>query len=109
MSNINLSGTFNIFKLLLNPSLCLPHATVSTFNQIPIPISGAFAQGEKNVQPDIRAIVLDKDNCFATPGSNEVYSDYRVKQTKPSEYSLTVFRPISRLSLNHILLQATVF
>lgn len=78
MSSFNLSGTFNVFKLLFNPSLCLPHATVSSFNQIPLPISKAFSHNKQNPNPDIRAVVLDKDNCFAVPHENVVYSDYKV-------------------------------
>lgn len=78
MSSFNLSGTFNVFRLLFNPSLCLPHATFSSFNQLPVPLSKAFAQGEKGNYVDIRAVILDKDNCFARPGENRVYDDYKV-------------------------------
>ena len=39
---MNLSGTLNIFRLVLNPTLCLPHHTVSTFNQLPLPLSKAL-------------------------------------------------------------------
>ncbi|KAI0834663.1 HAD-superfamily phosphatase [Hypoxylon sp. FL0890] len=72
--NINFSGTINVFKLLTKPSLCLPHATVSTFNEIPSPIEKAFEGRGKTV--DIRAVVLDKDDCFAYPDTNEVYPAY---------------------------------
>lgn len=72
--NLNLSGTVNVFKLLAKPSLCLPHATVSTFNEIPSPFEKVFeAQGRK---VDIRAVVLDKDDCFAYPNTNEIYPAY---------------------------------
>jgi len=75
---MNLSGTVNVFKLLFQPTLCLPHYTVSTFNQLPIPLPEAFSrQGEKPV--DIRAVVLDKDNCFAVPHADHVYEPYRTK------------------------------
>lgn len=76
---MNVSATFSIFKLFRDPALCLPHSTVSTFNQLPIPLSKAFVKqhGEKEV--DIRAVVLDKDNCFATPQRNKVHGDYKVK------------------------------
>ncbi|TKX24926.1 hypothetical protein C1H76_2879 [Elsinoe australis] len=46
--SLNLSGTLNVFKLLLNPSLCLPQATVSTFNDLPVPLSKAFKDSEKD-------------------------------------------------------------
>ena len=74
--NLNLSASLNIFKLLAKPSLCLPHATVATFDDLPIPLSKAFATNGRQV--DIRAVVLDKDDCFATPDHNEVYAPYKV-------------------------------
>jgi hypothetical protein len=75
---MNISGTLNVFRLIRDPTLCLPHHTVSTFNHLPVPLSKAFAtrDGEKGV--DIRAVVLDKDNCFAIPHKNEVYTSYNV-------------------------------
>jgi phosphatidylglycerophosphatase GEP4 len=75
MNTLNLSATLNVFRLLTRPTLCLPHATVSTFNHLPIPLSSAFGK-YRNV--DIKAVVLDKDNCFAYPKSNEVYKPYEV-------------------------------
>lgn len=74
--NLNLSASLNIFKLIAKPSLCLPHATVATFNDLPIPLNKAFGNGEKKV--DIKAVVLDKDDCFAIPDHNEIYGDYKV-------------------------------
>ncbi|ROT39274.1 HAD-superfamily phosphatase [Sodiomyces alkalinus F11] len=71
--NLNLSGTLNIFKLIARPSLCLPHHTVSTFNDLPIPLNKAF---EGHRKADIRAVVLDKDDCFAKPHTNEVHHPY---------------------------------
>ncbi|KAF2851495.1 HAD-superfamily phosphatase [Plenodomus tracheiphilus IPT5] len=73
---MNISGTLNIFRLLREPTLCLPQHTVSTLNQLPIPLSKAFsrkdgASGAKDV--DIQAVVLDKDNCFAVPHTNEIH------------------------------------
>ncbi|KAL9101161.1 MAG: hypothetical protein Q9163_003563 [Psora crenata] len=67
---MNLSGSLNAFRMLVKPSLCLPHSTVSTFDQIPIPIRGSSGW------PDIKAVVLDKDNCFAVPQANSVYNPY---------------------------------
>jgi phosphatidylglycerophosphatase GEP4 len=74
--NLNLSASLNIFKLLANPSLCLPHATISTFNDLPIPLSRAFEQDGRKI--DIRAVVLDKDDCFAYPEANTVHGSYKV-------------------------------
>lgn len=67
---MNISGTFNALKLLYNPSAFLPHVTVSTFNQLPIPLRAPG--GEK-----IKVVLLDKDNCFAEPHSNKVWPEYQ--------------------------------
>lgn len=74
--NLNLSASLNIFKLLAKPSLCLPQATVATFADLPIPLDKAFAGQREKV--DIKAVVLDKDDCFAYPEHNEVYDQYKV-------------------------------
>lgn len=74
--NLNLSASLNIFKLLTKPSLCLPHATVNTFDDLPVPLDKAFARKDRRV--DIRAVVLDKDDCFAYPQENEIYEPYKV-------------------------------
>jgi hypothetical protein len=75
MNTLNVSATLNVFRLLTRPTLCLPHATVSTFNHLPIPLNKAFGKYEK---VDIKAVVLDKDNCFAYPNSNEIHKPYNV-------------------------------
>ncbi|KAK4169061.1 mitochondrial PGP phosphatase [Cladorrhinum sp. PSN259] len=76
--NLNLSASLNIFKLLAKPSLCLPHATVSTFADLPIPLNKAFpAKTSGSKQADIKAVVLDKDDCFAYPEENEVFDKYK--------------------------------
>ena len=77
---MNVSASLNVFKLIYKPSLCLPHATVSTFNDLPIPISKAFAKFNQGQDPDIRAVVLDKDDCFARPRENVIYKPYYVSQ-----------------------------
>ncbi|KAI0150153.1 HAD-superfamily phosphatase [Xylariaceae sp. FL1272] len=72
--NLNLSGALNVFKLFAKPSLCLPHATVSTFADLPSPLDKAFeAQGHKAA---IKAVILDKDDCFAYPNTNEIHPPY---------------------------------
>ncbi|KZZ98381.1 HAD-like superfamily protein [Moelleriella libera RCEF 2490] len=73
--NLNLSASLNVTKLLFNPGLCLPHCTVLTFNDLPIPLDkGLQRAGHKS---DIRAVVLDKDDCFAYPDTKEVYEPYK--------------------------------
>ncbi|KAL1871314.1 hypothetical protein VTK73DRAFT_2110 [Phialemonium thermophilum] len=73
--NLNLSGSLNIFRLFVNPSLCLPHYTVSTFSDLPLPLNTAFEGKGRKV--DIKAVVLDKDDCFAYPETNVVYNPYK--------------------------------
>ncbi|KAF2468762.1 HAD-superfamily phosphatase [Lindgomyces ingoldianus] len=73
---MNISGTLNVFRLIWSPTLCLPQHTVSTFNHLPIPLSKAFPKTDGEKPVDIRAVVLDKDNCFAVPHANEVYKSY---------------------------------
>jgi phosphatidylglycerophosphatase GEP4 len=75
---MNVSGTLSFFRLFRDPSLCLPHHTVSTFNHLPIPLSRAFTKADSQKKVDIRAVVIDKDNCFAVPKENEVYKPYTV-------------------------------
>ena len=75
---MNVSASFNFFRLFRDPTLCLPHATISNFNRLPVPLSPTYARTEKNANPDIRAVVLDKDNCFARPKDNSVFEPYAV-------------------------------
>ena len=75
---MNVSACLNAFKLLIKPSLCLPHSTISTFNDLPIPVTKAFMPRSGGSEPEIRAIVLDKDDCFAIPKENVIYKPYHV-------------------------------
>lgn len=79
MPNLNLSGSLNILRLFANPTLCLPHHTVSSFDKIPLPLSEAFRTATGDKKPDIRAVVLDKDNCFAIPHENEIFPSNKAK------------------------------
>lgn len=74
--NLNLSASLSIFKLLAKPSLCLPHATVVTFNDLPLALGDLVAEKGKKV--NIKAIVLDKDDCFAYPERSEIFEAYKV-------------------------------
>ncbi|ODV87143.1 hypothetical protein CANARDRAFT_5699 [[Candida] arabinofermentans NRRL YB-2248] len=67
----NLSATVNIVRLLFKPELCLPHLNVPSFNQIPIPVVIQSIPNDK-----IKAIVLDKDNCFAKDHDDKVWFEY---------------------------------
>ncbi|PSS13020.1 hypothetical protein M430DRAFT_68165 [Amorphotheca resinae ATCC 22711] len=102
MNTLNVSATLNVFRLLTRPTLCLPHATVSTFNHLPIPLNKAFGKYEK---VDIRAVVLDKDNCFAIPNSNEIHKPYnehfeRLREAYPGRRLLIVSNSAGAFSLD---------
>lgn len=71
--NLNTSAPLNVSRLLFRPGLCLPHYSVSNFNDLPIPLDRALQKAT------IKAVVLDKDDCFAYPGANEVYGPYKVR------------------------------
>ena len=75
---MNVSASLNAFKLLIKPSLCIPHSTISTFNDLPIPVSKAFMPLNGGNEPEIKAVVLDKDDCFAIPKENAIYKPYHV-------------------------------
>jgi hypothetical protein len=79
---MNISGTLNVFRLIRDPTICLPQHTVSTFNHLPIPLSKAFPKKDAShggKDADIQAVVLDKDNCFAAPHTNEIHKPYHVR------------------------------
>jgi hypothetical protein len=79
--SMNISGTLNVFRLIRDPSLCLPQHTASTFNHLPVPLSRAFPKKDGGKEVDIRAVVLDKDNCFAIPHTNEIHKPYHVSSS----------------------------
>ncbi|KAL6946493.1 hypothetical protein ACO0RG_000646 [Hanseniaspora osmophila] len=62
---MNFSATVNCFKLIFNPKLCYPQLQISTFSELPV----LKMKNELN----IKAVVLDKDNCFAFPYENHHY------------------------------------
>lgn len=76
--NLNLSGFLNVFKLLTKPSLCLPHATVPQFSDLPYPLEKAFESQGKKIE--IKAVVLDKDDCFAYPETSLIHPPNVVSQ-----------------------------
>jgi phosphatidylglycerophosphatase GEP4 len=74
----NLSGTLSSLSLLFRPSQCIPQAVVRNFNELPIPLSRAFDNDKRFGKVNIRAVVLDKDDCFARPGENEIAPEFKV-------------------------------
>lgn len=69
----NLSATLNVTRVLYLPSMSLPHLAIKTFDQLPIPLELPGHLGAK-----IKALVIDKDNCFAKDGDDKVWPEYQV-------------------------------
>lgn len=78
--SMNISGSINFFRVFRDPTLCLPHYTVTNFNQLPVPLTPVFTKIPGGEKADIRAVVLDKDNCFAVPYENKIYKPYLVRE-----------------------------
>ncbi|CUS07323.1 unnamed protein product [Tuber aestivum] len=70
MAPFNLSATLNALRILKSPTLLYPQLTIPTFGYLPVPLAPAL-------KADIRAVILDKDNCFAEPSAKEVYPAYK--------------------------------
>ena len=79
LRTFNLSGTLSSLSLLFRPSLCIPQAAVRNFNELPLPLSRAFDDDKRFGKVNIRAVVLDKDDCFARPGENEIAPEFKVR------------------------------
>lgn len=66
LRRMNVSATLNVFRLFIQPQLCLPHLTVSSFDRVPLPLPNN----------KVKAVVLDKDNCFAKAHDDKVWPAY---------------------------------
>lgn len=89
MQLFNASAVANMSRLAYNPALCLPHLTVASFDELPIPLA------IPNQSAQIKGIVLDKDNCFAKDHDDKVWPAYaasweRLCQHYPKDLILIV-------------------
>ena len=82
---MNLPAVVGLSKVIRRPSICLPHYIVPTFADIPTNFNDSFKRSSSK-QIDIKAVVLDKDNCFAVPGQDAVDPSCRVRTRLPSGY-----------------------
>ncbi|KAG4301760.1 hypothetical protein PCANB_001986 [Pneumocystis canis] len=81
---MNIQELISCIFAFLRPSLLVPHITVESFAHLPNHLSNAL---KKSIKPsfsqlkkiDIRAIVIDKDNCITIPGKLELYDQYEEK------------------------------
>ena len=97
LRNFNLSGTLGAFSLIFRPAQCLPQAVVRNFNEIPIPVSKAFESNARFTKVTIRAVVLDKDDCFARPGEEEIAPEFKVRINFLTRIYLTTITPLLKL------------
>ena len=74
---MNISATINLFRLIKDPTLCLAHCTIPSFNDLQIPVSKGISGRGRDV--DIQAVVLDKDDCFAKSKENVIFEPYTVR------------------------------
>lgn len=74
---MNLSATLNVCRLVFNPQLCLPQLKILQFSDLKIPL-----------RPEIKAIVLDKDNCFAKNHDDKVWPAYIVSRIDDVGYKV---------------------
>lgn len=89
MQLFNASAVLNVSRLTYNPSLCLPHLAVESFDKLPIPLAIPGKEAK------IRGIVLDKDNCFAKDHDDKVWPAYEntwaeLRKTYPAKHILIV-------------------
>ena len=84
LEEMNFSGTLNAFRLFYAPRFARPHVILTHFRDLTFPLNKCIADnvrakyGVKLPPPDIRAIVIDKDNCIAQPHALEIWPPYKV-------------------------------
>ena len=66
------------FGNLFRPTYFLAHHRVESFAAITLPLSKSLHHADGS-PTDIRAIVLDKDDCFARQLENDVYEPFKSK------------------------------
>jgi hypothetical protein len=66
------------FGNLFRPSFFVAHHRVESFAAITLPLSKSLHHADGS-PADIRAIVLDKDDCFARPLENDIYEPFKSK------------------------------
>ncbi|KTW29681.1 HAD phosphatase, family IIIA [Pneumocystis carinii B80] len=79
---MNIRAIIPCFSSLFNPSLLVPHLIINNFSQIPINISQTLKLHFTHLSDsdiNIKALILDKDNCITIPGDLNLYSSYNEK------------------------------
>jgi len=80
---MNLSGTLNAWRAVMTPRTVRPHVVLGQFSDLTFPLATCVAASVKqrwgiDVQPDIRAVVIDKDNCIAKARTLQLVEEYAV-------------------------------
>lgn len=81
----NTKRIVNIVESLRSLSLFQPHLVVKDFNEIPADLPGELSRSlkkfypEQKKIPDIRCLIIDKDNCITTNNSKCLFPEYKSK------------------------------
>ena len=67
-------GQLRPFMGVLKPRMFMPHAAVHPFSGLPLPLSKLAVKQKL----DIRSVVLDLDDTFALPHTNQIFPAYKV-------------------------------
>jgi phosphatidylglycerophosphatase GEP4 len=109
---MNISALYLGLSCIFRPSKLRPSLILQDFAQLPQDIAAELSQASRHrgrdetVKVDIRALVLDKDNCFATPYSLNVHDAYRdrfgmLKRQFPGAKLLVVSNTVGCLPSKH--------
>lgn len=80
---MNLAALIYGASSILRPSLLIPSLIYDDFGALPVDLRAALnacasTRKSPNQKIDIRAVVIDKDNCFAAPHGTDVWPPYKV-------------------------------
>ncbi|EMR10346.1 HAD phosphatase, family IIIA [Pneumocystis murina B123] len=79
---MNIKAIIPSISSLFSPSSLVPHIIINNFSQIPTNISEVLKNKFRHFSDldiNIQAIILDKDNCITVPGELELYPSYNEK------------------------------
>ena len=85
---MNIPAVVYGLSCIFRPSRLRPTLTIEEFSEMPINIAEALQssireRSSDDKKIDIRALVIDKDNCFAKPYATEVWPHYQARMTVP--------------------------
>ena len=82
--------------VLHDPSSLLPHHTIPTILQLPLPVGASLPSPPGSTKkPNIRALVLDKDNTLCPPKTAQLHKAYLAKVEEIKASPEFVYNPHS--------------